>query len=718
MPAISPPRSRPLILFGDDDLVTRTVLADAMRDAGLDVAEVGNGREALEQAGELAPDLLLLDVMMPEIDGLAVCRAVRADPTLAAVPVLILTGQAEAGSVEQAFDAGATDFATKPIAPLLLCHRIRFLLRATAAVELLRRSESSLAEAQRIAQVGNWEWDVRTDAFLGSAEALRLFEAGDSPLRTLEEVRSRVHPQEQELFGAMLRGLAEGAERLDREFRVPRADGGFRYVHLRAYPLRTLGSAVRRVLGTVQDVTDRVQAEERIRTLAYYDALTGLPNRILFVDQLRAAISNARRRGRKVGVMLLDLDNFKEINDTLGHDAGDSVLRQVSGRLRDVVRGYDSLGRETNASAGNTVGRMGGDEFMLAVVDLNSGEEAAVVAGRLLAAFKIPVKVGNGELVVSASIGISVYPDDAVDMETLLRHADVALYQAKDAGRNTFEFFSESMNASAFHRVVLETSLRRAIEQGDFAVYYQPQVDARDSRVVGVEALLRWTDARLGPVPPAHFVPLAERVGLIGPLTELALRRVCEHAAQWNAAGPGQISFNLSGQWFRRPDVVAQLAGMVGQAGLDPSKFVLEMSESTLVDHAREAERILHGLKTRGFRLAVDNFGNGYSSLAGLRRLPVDYLKIDRAFIRGLGTDPGAEPVCAAIIGLARGLGVEPVAEGVEDEAQRDLLLRYGCARMQGYLFGRPVPAEELFRASLQVAGRPAVGVVPAPTEG
>lgn len=700
-------RARPLVLFGDDDLVTRTVLADALRGAGFDVAEAGDGHAALERAAMLQPDLVLLDVMMPGLDGLAVCRALRADPALAAVPVLILTGQTEAASVEQAFDAGATDFATKPIAPGLLGHRIRFLLRATAAVELLRRSESSLAEAQRIAQVGNWEWDVRTDAFRGSVEALRLLEARGQPLRTLDEVRARIHPQEQELFGTLLRGLVEGADRLDREFRVPRADGGFRFVHFRGHPLRVLGTTVRRVLGTVQDVTDRVQAEERIRTLAYYDALTGLPNRILFVDQLRAGISSARRRGRKVGVMLLDLDNFKEINDTLGHEAGDAVLRQVSGRLRDVVREHDSVGREPGAAAGNTVGRMGGDEFMLAVTDLKAGEEAAVVAGRLLDAFKVPVAVGTGELVVSASIGISVYPDDAVDMETLLRHADVALYQAKDAGRNTFEFFSDSMNASAFHRVVLETSLRRAIEQGEFALHFQPQVDAREGRVVGVEALLRWTDARLGPVPPAQFVPLAERVGLIGPLTELALRRACEHAVQWPGDEPGTVSFNLSGQWFRRPDGVSQLAAIPAAAGVDPSRLVLEVSESVLVDHAREAERMMRGLRATGFRLAIDNFGAGYSSLASLRSFPVDYLKIDRAFIRGLGTDPAAESVCAAIIGLARGLGAEPVAEGVEDEAQRDVLLRHGCARMQGYLFGKPVPAGELRLGAARASERP-----------
>jgi diguanylate cyclase (GGDEF)-like protein/PAS domain S-box-containing protein len=564
-------------------------------------------------------------------------------------------------------------------------------------VERHRRNESRLSEAQRIAQLGSWEWDVRTGTFQSSPEALRLLEAGPESLRSLDEVRARIHPQEQELFASLLRGLVEGGARLDREFRVPRSDGGFRYVHFLGHLERSPGDGVRRVVGTAQDVTDRVQAEERIRTLAFYDALTGLPNRILFVDQLRAAISNARRRGRKVAVLLLDLDNFKEINDTLGHDVGDSVLRQVSGRLREVVRGYDSLGRETNAAGGHTVGRMGGDEFMLAIVDLTVGEEAAVVAGRLLHAFGVPVRAGGGELVVSASIGIAVFPDDGEDMEVLLKHADVALYQAKNAGRNTFEFFNDSMNAAAFHRVVLETSLRRAIEQGEFAVHFQPQVDARDGTVVGAEALLRWTDPRLGPVPPAHFVPLAERLGLIGSLTELALRRVSQHAAAWGVAPAGPtISFNLSGQLFRRPDLLGHLEAIPRSVGLEPGGFVLEVSESALVDHARDAGRMLARLKGQGFRLAIDNFGTGYSSLSSLRTYPVDYLKIDRGFIRGLVADPGAESMCAAIIGLANSLGVEPVAEGVEDEAQRDRLLRHGCVLMQGYLFGKPVEAEAI----------------------
>jgi diguanylate cyclase (GGDEF)-like protein len=689
------PPPAPLVLLAEAEAGPRAALAAALRREGFALVEAENGAGAIAAAGGTRPDLLLLDAALAGPDAPAVCRTLRADPGLAGMPIVVLTEATRADAVELAFEAGATDFATRPIAPGLLAHRLRFLLRATASADLLRRSEARLAEAQRIARLGNWEWDARTGAFLGSAEALRLLDAGGDPLRSLDAVADRLHPPDRELFLGLFRAVAETGEPLDREVRVPAADGSLRFLQFRGHPLRAADGALRRALGTVQDVTDRVHAEERIRTLAFYDVLTGLPNRILFMDQLRAAVSGARRRDRKVAVMLLDLDNFKEINDTLGHEAGDDVLRQVSARLRDVVRGYDSLGREPRAADGSTVGRMGGDEFMLAVVDLRAGDEAAVVARRLLEAFARPVRVGGGDLAVSASIGISVYPDDAVDIATLLRHADVALYQAKDAGRSTFEFFSDSMNDSAFHRMVLESSLRQALDRGEFAVHFQPQVDARDGRVLGVEALLRWTDPRLGPVAPDHFVPLAERVGLIAPLTDLALRRACEHAAAWGADA-GSVSFNLSGHWFRRPDVVPHLAGLVTGAGLDPARFVLEVSESTLVDHAREAPRILHGLRDRGFRLAIDNFGAGYSSLAALRSLPLDYLKVARTFVHGLGSDPAAEAVCAAVLALARGLGLEPVAAGVEDEAQRDVLLRLGCVRMQGYLFGRPVPADRV----------------------
>jgi diguanylate cyclase (GGDEF)-like protein len=453
-------------------------------------------------------------------------------------------------------------------------------------------------------------------------------------------------------------------------------------------------------MGTVQDVTERVQTQLRIQRLAYHDALTGLPNRRLFSDQLHKVLAAARRKERRAAVLLVDLDDFKRINDTLGHSSGDHVLVEVAGRLREVVRAYDTVGREFEPEMLHTIARLGGDEFLVAIADLNSGEDAAIVAGRVLKSLATPLRIAGQDLIVSASIGISVFPEDGADLESLLKHADVALYQAKDAGRNTGEFFNQSMNAAAHQRLLLETNLRRAVERDEIAVHFQPLVDARTGRPIGVEALLRWTDPELGQVPPVQFVPVAERIGLIAALTELALRRTCEQLVAWHGAGFKSLraSINLSPLLLRRPDIVEGLAGPATAAGLDPGWIELEITESALMGKPQEAERVLAELKVRGFRLSLDDFGTGYSSLSHLRRFPFDTLKIDRAFVQDVAVNQTDAAIVAAIVTLARSLRLEPVAEGVESDAQRSVLLQQGCVFMQGYLFGRPMPAEECGR--------------------
>jgi diguanylate cyclase (GGDEF)-like protein len=695
-----PPDHLPLVLVADDDATSRVTLAELLRANGFRVVEAADGTTALERVAALRPDLVVLDVMMPGLDGFEVCARIRALPAVALTPVLVLTALDDPSALERAFGVGATDFVTKPIAPTLLTHRVRFLLRMSAALEEARRSEARLAEAQRIARVGNWEWHVPSGVFRGSAEACRLLglgtEASEYPI---ERLYQQVVADEREQLKQELNVVSAGGATLNCEHQVLVEGWPERQVHLLAEAVHGDGG-VSRVMGTVQDVTERVQTQLRIQTLAYHDALTGLPNRRHFSDQLHRVLAAARRKERRAAVLLVDLDDFKRINDTLGHSSGDQVLVEVAGRLQEVVRAYDTVGRELVPEMPHTIARLGGDEFLITVADLTSGEDAAIVAGRVLKAFAAPLRIAGQDLFVSASIGISVFPEDGGDLESLLKHADVALYQAKDAGRNTGEFFNHSMNAAALHRLLLETNLRRAVERDEIAVHFQPLMDARDGRPIGVEALLRWTDPELGLVAPMQFVPVAERIGLIAALTRLVLRRTCEQLAAWHDAGFKSLraSINLSPQLLRRPDVVHELAGPPIAAGLDPSWIELEITESALMGKPQEAERALAELKGRGFRLSLDDFGTGYSSLGHLRRFPFDTLKIDRAFVQDVAVNQTDAAIVAAIVTLARSLRLEPVAEGVESEAQRSVLLQQGCPFMQGYLFGRPMPAEECGR--------------------
>jgi diguanylate cyclase (GGDEF)-like protein len=690
----------PLVLVVDDDATSRVTLAELLRADGFRVVEAADGTSALERVAALRPDLVVLDVMMPGHDGFEVCARIRALPVVALTPVLVLTALDDPSALERAFGVGATDFVTKPIAPTLLTHRVRFLLRMSAALEEARRSETRLAEAQRIARVGNWEWHVPSGVFRGSAEACRLLglgtEASEYPI---ERLYQQVVSDEREQLKQELNVVSAGGATLNCEHQVLVEGWPERQVHLLGEAVHGDGG-VSRVMGTVQDVTERVQTQLRIQTLAYHDALTGLPNRRHFSDQLHMVLAAARRKERRAAVLLVDLDDFKRINDTLGHSSGDQVLVEVAGRLLEVVRAYDTVGRELAPEMPHTIARLGGDEFLITVADLTSGEDAAIVAGRVLKAFAAPLRIAGQDLFVSASIGISVFPEDGGDLESLLKHADVALYQAKDAGRNTGEFFNHSMNAAALHRLLLETNLRRAVERDEIAVHFQPLMDARDGRPIGVEALLRWTDPELGLVAPMQFVPVAERIGLIAALTRLALRRTCEQLAAWHDAGFKSLraSINLSPQLLRRPDVVHELSGPPIAAGLDPSWIELEITESALMGKPQEAERALAELKGRGFRLSLDDFGTGYSSLGHLRRFPFDTLKIDRAFVQDVAVNQTDAAIVAAIVTLARSLRLEPVAEGVESEAQRSVLLQQGCPLMQGYLFGRPMSADECGR--------------------
>ncbi|MBS1191243.1 MAG: hypothetical protein H6R10_3035 [Rhodocyclaceae bacterium] len=444
--------------------------------------------------------------------------------------------------------------------------------------------------------------------------------------------------------------------------------------------------AVTHHVAVFSDITERKATEERIAFLAHHDPLTGLPNRLTLTLHLEHAIEQAKRDQLRIGLMFIDLDNFKRINDTLGHHIGDLLLCEVARRIRGAVRESD------------IVARIGGDEFVLVLERSQLPNDASVVSQKIIDQVGEPYRFESHELHTTPSIGISIYPDDGEDIETLMKNADAAMYHAKGLGRNNYQFYAQEMNAAASERLRLESRLRLAMAtSADFSLCYQPQIDLVTGHIVGFEALIRWDDSELGRVPPDRFIPVAEEIGLICYIGSWVLHTACQQARAWLDEGLafGRVAVNVSPQQFRQPRFADLVRTILAETGLPAAALELEITESTLMETADTAVSILNELKEVGVALAVDDFGTGYSSLAYLKRFPIDCLKIDRSFVLDIESDPSDAAIAIAVIALAHSIGLQVVAEGVETEGQRDFLSRYACDRVQGYLYCRPVPAPE-----------------------
>jgi diguanylate cyclase (GGDEF)-like protein len=421
---------------------------------------------------------------------------------------------------------------------------------------------------------------------------------------------------------------------------------------------------------------------------AEHDFLTGLPNRMLLNDRIGQAIALARRHVKKAAVLFLDLDGFKHINDSLGHPVGDKLLQSIAKRLVDCIRGSDSVSRQ------------GGDEFVVLLLDLEHAENAAVTARRMLEAVAKPHYIDHHDLHITASIGVSVYPDDALDAEALIKNADTAMYQAKENGRRSFQFFKPAMNARAVERQSIEESLRRALERREFALHYQPKVNLKTGAIIGAEALLRWRHPTRGPVSPADFIPVAEDCGLIFPIGAWVLHEACAQARAWIEAGlpPISMAVNVSAIEFRHEKFLEGLFATLDQTGFDPRSLELELTESVLMKHAESTAKILRSLRDSGIGVAVDDFGTGYSSLSYLQKFPVDAVKIDQSFVRQISTPGEDTTIVTAVIAMARQLKLRVIAEGVETLDELEFLRAHHCDEAQGYYFSRPVPPEQFAR--------------------
>ena len=693
-----PNKPAALALVVDDDELMRLLVREALESEGLRVEEAADGRAALEVFARAKPDIVLLDVNMPVMDGFECCGKLRAAPGGERVPVLILTGQDDDGSIERAYEAGATDFMPKPLHWKILAHRVRYLLRTSRSIEDLARSEASLAVAQELAHVGSWERRPETGELYWSGEIYRIL--GLDPKRdqpSFEKFLQRIPEEERAWLISAYAELQEKGGKYELEHHVVSPDGSLRAIYQRAEVFKDEHGRTVLIHGTLQDVTERKQIETRIRTLAYFDNLTGLPNRLQFKEHLGRAIRRAEREHSQLAVMFLDLDRFKQINDSLGHQVGDQLLKAVAVRINSCLRGGDEVGR--NSDDGVSMARLGGDEFTVLLTGLAHAEDAAKVAQRVVAELARTYSIEGHELFVTASLGIATYPADGRDVDTLLKNADAAMYNAKDLGRNNYKFYSRELNERAVERLALERDLHRALERGELFLHYQPQVDVASGSVAGGEALLRWSHPQRGLVPPAAFIPLAEQTGLILPIGEWVLGQACRQATAWSAAGAGALKMwvNVSGIQFRDRRLVGAVKTALARSGLDPKRLVIEVTESIMMEDREATLAILRELKALGIGVAVDDFGTGYSSLAYLKRFPLDTLKIDGSFVRDL--DAAAErdgAIVSAIIAMGESLGLGVLAEGVETRQQAARLHEMGCNVMQGFLFSRPVPAEEV----------------------
>jgi predicted signal transduction protein with EAL and GGDEF domain/FixJ family two-component response regulator len=706
------------ILVADDDAILREIVRATLEASGFAVQTVATGDAAVAACALRLPDIALLDVEMPEGNGYQACANIRTLPGGANLPIVMVTGLDDPASIDLAYEAGATDFVVKPLNWALLGHRIRYVLRGARTIEALRVSEQKNSALLKAIPDGlllvntNGLIDHCFNPVDGLVDASVHY--GFVAQHILDMIPKAAQARAMECLEQTLDGTPA-----EFEFSLEQSDHTMRHIECRYLP-----NAGGQVLAIVRDITERKETEAHIQRLAYFDALTGLPNREWIGDYLSRSLVEARAHEGSVALLYVDLDQFKRINDTLGHDTGDALLRQVADRLRGALAHLGGTGEPLPAggvgaqaeSVRGQLARVGGDEFIVVIYGQQGSRLAEQAAERILAALAMPFLQGGYELVVTPSIGISLFPDHGVDSQSLLKNADGAMYEAKSSGRNQFRFYNDTLNVRALKRLSLEMELRRAFENSQLEVYYQPKYETSSLKVVGGEALLRWFHPQRGQIPTADFVAVAEETGLIGDIGRWTLQQVCRDLGTWRSQGLNvpSIAVNVSGREFMRPDVLVRISEVVERAHLSPSLFELELTEGVLMRDAEAARRSLLALKEFGFSLAMDDFGTGYCSLNYLKRFPLDTLKIDRSFVADIGTDPGDAAIVRAIIALGHNLNLKIVAEGVATLEQLRFMRTEGCDAVQGFLMSPAVTAG-IFAGLLRTPGTtPEPGRMPA----
>ncbi|MEO8119594.1 MAG: EAL domain-containing protein [Rhodoferax sp.] len=727
------------ILIIDDTPANLGVMVEHLEVCGCRVVVAQEGEEGIERAQFIQPDLIFLDVMMPGMDGFETCQQLSTLADTRNIPVIFMTALTETADKVKGFAAGGVDFISKPF-------QIEEVL-ARANIHLALRKAQRQLEAKNVqlqAEVSFREGQARILEMIATQAPLK--EVFERLIRLIERnsdgalgsvlllgtdgvhIELCVAPSLPEAYCTALVGIAIGpqvgscgtamfrretvivtdiqTDPLWSDYRSLALNSGLRACWstpilspegpaLGSFALyyKTVHGPTPTDLALIELAThsagiaiQRHQTQARIQHMAHHDALTDLPNRILLEDRLNQAIAQARRDQSHVGVLFIDLDHFKHINDSLGHHVGDALLMEVAQRLRASVR------------EGDSVARIGGDEFVISLPRLADSQNAAQVAEKIVATLSSSILLNGHDLRIGASIGISLYPEDGEDADALLRAADTAMYNAKEKGRNNYKFFTAAMNEAAQQRLVTATRLRLALVQQEFLLHYQPQVSLKSGAIIGVEALLRWNNPELGMVLPSRFIPMLESTGLINAVGEWVLRTACEQSVAWQREGlpPIRMAVNLSAHQFQTGDIVRVVKQVLDETGLHPKQLELEITESVILDSSELIIGALHELKQLGITLSLDDFGTGYSSLSYLQRFPIDRVKIDRSFIDKVTADAGSAAIVCSILDLSRNLGLNCIAEGVETPMQMGYLQNQLCSEIQGFLFSKALPALEL----------------------
>lgn len=691
-----------MVLVVDDDISARHIIRSHLEPKGYVVHDAGDGLEALSIAEKTRPEIILLDIMMPNMDGFDACEHLRQLPYAKHIPIVMMTGLDDTESIATAYDMGATDFITKPINYPLLSYRMDYVLRAKRTADNLIRSEARLSKAQRIARIGHWEWDVDANLIHHSNGIGDIFGITDlDPFVNVENFLAQLHADDRESASlAIERGKKEG-KNYGIPLRILVEPDQVRNIYQEAEFTTAENGDVTSAICTIQDVTEQKHSEETIRYLSNYDALTGLPNRALFAENLRRNIAKSQRHDRAVAILVIGLDNFRRINDTLGYRASDQILIVVAHRLLASIRSADMVSREGAADNNSEfvaeiredVARLAGDEFVIMLPEIHRAEDTIFVAKRIVKSFKEPFVVEGHEVYVSVSVGVSAYPVDGGTAETLLKRAHVAMNHAKQEPGSQFQFYHQSLDKSARRKLSMETQLRKAIENEQFEVYYQPRVNIQLNRLMGMEALIRWQHPDHGLLSPNEFIPLAEETGVILPLGEWVLGTACTQAAELHELGLPHltVSVNMSAAQFRQKNPVSRITDVIAATAVDPSCVELELTEGILLEDIHTGLDTLSALKQFGLKIAVDDFGTGYSSLSYLKRLPVTALKIDQSFVQGIDHDKSDAAITEAIISLAHSLHLQLIAEGIERQDQLAFLKARGCDEGQGYFICPPL---------------------------
>ena len=633
------------ILLADDDVTIRFLMQAALEQAGFQVVLASNGEEAIQLFEAAMPDMVMLDVEMPQMNGYQVCTYLRKQIGNE-LPIIMVTGMDDVQSIDHAFEVGATDFIAKPINWNLINYRLLYLRRAYLNLLDLKNANarskaifSAIPDTMFILDNAGHIVDTQSSS---EKKSLLNIQAGDDLNRRLPENITQTHLE------AAGRARKYGTvEHFEYQLNGDKNDE--RYFESRVVTIDS-----NEILCLVRDITERKDSENRIFRLAYFDSLTGLPNRQSFIDRLKREIKRAKYVGSKLAILFLDLDGFKSINDTMGHNTGDVILQWAADRLQSSTRSSDFVSRSHTTGSEIELARLGGDEFTVVIPNLARAEDALTLAHRIRETMRRPFRLDSRDVVLTASIGIALYPDDGEDVEALLKHADTAMYHAKTEGRDNCQFYSVTLTQEAEKRLNLENDLRNALRNNEFQLLYQPQFDVEKSRFKSAEALIRWHHPKQGLISPLDFIPLAEENGLIIPIGEWVLRTACSDAAQWLKNGDDiKVAVNLSPLQFKNPDLIKSVLNILAETGLPLDKLTLEVTEGALMEYSENTLATLHALRNNKIHIALDDFGTGYSSMNYLKRLPINSIKVDQSFVSGLMEDKDSLAIVRSIVPLS-----------------------------------------------------------------